>query len=73
MLGERAHDAVGIGTAVGPDADDSVHLLHTTHIPDDVWNEVMKIRQDIVDGKLKVEPIFDAQQVRALMTSVAAK
>jgi len=26
MLGERAHDAVGIGTAVGPDADDSVHL-----------------------------------------------
>jgi simple sugar transport system substrate-binding protein len=54
-------------------ADDSVHLLHTTHIPDDVWNEVMKIRQDIVDGKLKVEPIFDAQQVRALMTSVAAK
>src|SRR5215472_9769944 len=50
--------------------DNSVNLLHTKHIPDDVWVEVMKIRQDIVDGKLKVEPIFDAQQVRALMTSV---
>lgn len=54
-------------------ADDSVHLLHTSHIPDDVWNEVMKVRQDIVDGKLKVEPIFDAQKVRPLMTSVQAK
>jgi basic membrane protein A len=54
-------------------ADDSVHLLHTKHIPDDAWNDVMKIRQEIVDGKLKVEPIFDAQKVRALMTSVEAK
>ena len=54
-------------------ADDSVNLLHTKHIPDDVWKDVMKIRQEIVDGKLKVEPIFDAQKVRALMTSVEAK
>ena len=53
--------------------DNSVNLLHTKHIPDDVWAEVMKVRQDIIDGKIKIEPIFDAQKVRALMTSVAAK
>jgi basic membrane protein A len=53
-------------------ADDSVRLLHTKHIPDKVWTEVGAVRQQIIDGKLKVEPIFDAAQVRALMNSVAA-
>ena len=54
-------------------ADDSVNLLHTKHIPDDVWADVMKVRDDIVSGKTKIEPIFDAQKVRALMTSVSAQ
>ncbi len=53
-------------------ADDSVRLLHTKHIPDGVWNEVAAVRQQIIDGKLKIEPIFDAARVRALMNSVAA-
>ena len=52
-------------------ADDSVHLLHSKHIPDKVWSEVDAVRNQIIDGKLKVEPIFDAVQVRALMNSVA--
>ena len=30
------------------------------------------VRQQIIDGRLKIEPIFDAVKVRALMTSVAA-
>ena len=53
-------------------ADDSVRLLHSKHIPDKVWSEVDAVRTQIIDGKLKIEPIFDAVRVRALMNSVAA-
>lgn len=53
-------------------ADDSVRLLQTNHIPADVWTKVMAVRGDIVSGKIKLEPVFDAQAVRALMTSVDA-
>ena len=53
-------------------ADDSVHLLHTKHIPDAVWNEIEAGRRQIVDGKLKIVPSWDSVKVRALMTSVAA-
>jgi len=51
-------------------ADDSVKLLHTKHIPDNVWSDVSAVRQQIVDGKLKIEPVWEAEKVRALMTSV---
>jgi len=54
-------------------ADDSVRLLKTKHIPDDVWASLMKVRDDIVKGSVKVAEISDAQKVRALMTSVDAK
>ena len=53
-------------------ADESVRLLHSKHIPDKVWAEVDAVRTQIIDGKLKVAPIFDAVGVRALMNSVAA-
>lgn len=53
-------------------ADDSVHLLHTKHIPDAIWTEIESKRQQIVTGKLKIVPIWDAVKVRALMTSVTA-
>jgi basic membrane protein A and related proteins len=53
-------------------ADDSVRLLHSKHIPDKTWSEVEAVRKQIIDGTLKIEPIFDAVKVRALMTSVAA-
>ena len=33
----------------------------------------MDLRKDIIAGKIKLEPIFDAQKVRALVTSVDAK
>jgi basic membrane protein A len=49
-----------------------VRLLHTTRIPDKVWTEVAAVRQQIIDGRLKIEPTFDAAKVRALMNSVAA-
>jgi simple sugar transport system substrate-binding protein len=51
-------------------ADDSVTLLHSKHIPDNVWTDVSAIRQQIVDGKMKIEPVWEAEKVRALMSSV---
>ena len=52
-------------------ADNSVRLLKTPQIPDDVWAEVMALRDDIIGGEIKVEPMFDARRrCRALMTGV---
>ncbi len=52
-------------------ADDSVHLLKTSQIPDKIWTELQAIRDDIVSGKVKVEPHFDAAAVHAMVTEVA--
>jgi basic membrane protein A len=53
-------------------ADDSVRLLQTKHIPGDIWGELMQVRQQIIDGSVTVAEVYDAQDVRALMTSVEA-
>jgi simple sugar transport system substrate-binding protein len=59
------HYAIGL-------ADDSVRLLRTPQIPDAVWSEITELRGKILSGEIKVEPVFDAQKVRALMTDVEA-
>lgn len=51
-------------------ADDSVALLKTKQIPDDVWAQIQAIRKDIIDGKIKVEPKFDAAAVHALVSEL---
>jgi len=51
-------------------ADDSVKLLKTPDITDAVWGEIEAIRGDIVSGKLKVEPIWDAAKVHELVNTV---
>lgn len=51
-------------------ADGSVKLLKTSHIPDDVWTQIEALRQDIVDGKIKVTPHFDADSVHKLVTQL---
>jgi len=50
--------------------DDSVKLLKTPQIPDDVWAAIQAIREDIVSGKITVDPIYEATAVRALMTNI---
>jgi simple sugar transport system substrate-binding protein len=68
MVEDLKADTFGTkGYAIGL-ADDSVKLLKSKYIPDDVWAELMKTRDDIIGGSLKVEPIWDAVAVRALMT-----
>ena len=51
-------------------ADDSVQLLRTAHIPDDVWNGLMETRTAIVSGAVEVPEIYEAEDVRAMMSSV---
>jgi basic membrane protein A len=53
-------------------SDDSVRLLHSKYIPDNVWSDIETVRTQIIGGKLKVDAIWDAVTVRAMMTSVAA-
>lgn len=53
-------------------ADNSVKLLKTDQIPEDVWGDVQKIRDQMIAGEIKVEPVFEATAVRALMTDVSA-
>jgi len=53
-------------------ADNSVALLKTKHIPDDVWASLQDLRQQIIDGKIQVPEVTDAQAVRAMMTTVSA-
>lgn len=49
-------------------ADGSVALLKSPQIPDDVWDEVMVVKDQIVSGDLTIEPKFDAESVHALVT-----
>jgi simple sugar transport system substrate-binding protein len=53
-------------------ADDSVRLLKTDLVPDDVWEEIQEIRGQIVAGDVTIEPVFEATAVRGLMTDVTA-
>jgi simple sugar transport system substrate-binding protein len=52
--------------------DDSVRLLHSKYIPNSLWAELEGVRRQIIDGRIRIDPLFDAVQVRALMSSVAA-
>ena len=51
---------------------DSVQILKTDHLPADAWSELMAMRDQIIDGSIEVDVIFDAQDVRALMNKVDA-
>ena len=51
-------------------SDNSVRLLKTPHIPDNLWSEMMGLRDQIISGSVEVDMITDAQAVRKLMTSV---
>lgn len=51
-------------------ADESLHLLKSEHIPEDLWVELMETRDAIIAGEVEVRPIFDAAAVRELMTAV---
>ena len=47
-------------------------LFKTDQFPDDVWAEIQKVREQMISGEIKIEPVFEATAVRALMTDVSA-
>jgi len=49
-------------------ADDSVKLLKTPQVDEAAWTEVMALRDQIISGEIKVEPVFDAAAVREMVT-----
>ena len=53
-------------------ADDSVQLLRTAHISDEVWSGLMDARAGIVAGEIEVPAVWEAADVRAMMSSVEA-
>ncbi len=53
-------------------ANNSVKLIKTSKVPDNVWAEIQALREQIISGEIKVEPAFEATAVRALMTDVSA-
>lgn len=70
MIADLRADAFGTRSYSIGLADGSVELLKTPQIPEDVWAEIMKIREDVVAGRIRVEPEFEAAAVRALMSDV---
>ena len=71
MINDLKADTFGTTSYAIGLADDSVKLLKTPQIPDDVWASVMKLRDEVLSGAIKVDPIFDAAAVRALMSDVS--
>ncbi len=71
MIEDLQNDTFGTKSYAIGLADDSVRLLQTDNIPANVWEQVMAVRQELVDGTLVLEPVFDADGVRSLVTSVA--
>ncbi|MGP1395054.1 MAG: putative B6 ABC transporter substrate-binding protein [Inquilinaceae bacterium] len=50
--------------------DDSVRLLKTPQIPDDIWAEIQALREELISGAISIEPVFEATDVRAMMSDV---
>ena len=71
MIADLKADTFGTKSYAIGLKDDSVKLLKTAAIPEATWTEIQALREEIVSGKIKVEPIFDAAAVRGLMTSVS--
>jgi basic membrane protein A len=51
-------------------SDNSLSLLKTKNVPDDVWAQIDAIKADIISGKIVVEPKYDAESVQKLVKAV---
>lgn len=68
MIEDLKADTFGTKSYAISLADDSVKLLKTPQVDDALWAEIMDMRQQIIDGAITMEPIFDAEAVRAMVT-----
>ena len=72
MIGDVKNDRFGTHNYAIGLKDNSVQLLKTDHIPAPVWNDLMAIRQEIVDGRISVKPSFEAADVHARVNPLPA-
>ena len=49
---------------------DTIKLLRTEHISDDVWAEIMQVRDDIVNGSIEVAQVRDIDKLKAMMSKL---
>ncbi len=70
MIADLRADTFGkTGYSIGL-KDNSVRLLQTPQIPADIWAEISTLRGEIISGAIEVKPIWEASEVRALMSSI---
>ncbi len=50
-------------------ADGSISLLKTSHIPDDVWQKVNQVKEQIIAGKIKIPAQYDAKSLHDLLNA----
>jgi basic membrane protein A and related proteins len=55
------HYAIGL-------ENDSVKLIKSPQMPEDVWAAAMAQREKIISGEITLEPVFNAEEVRALVS-----
>lgn len=70
MIADLKADTFGTRSYAIDLKDGSLTLLKTPQIPADVWADVEGLKADIIAGKIKVEPVFEATDVRAMMSDV---
>jgi simple sugar transport system substrate-binding protein len=68
MIEDLRNDEFGTKSYAISLAGDSVKLLETPQIDEAAWEEVMALQEQIVSGEIEIDPIFDAEEVRALVT-----
>lgn len=68
MIEDLRDDTFGTKSYAISLADDSVRMLRTPQLPDAEWDTMMSQRQQIIDGAIQVDAIFDAEALRALVT-----
>ena len=68
MINDLKADTYGTKSYSISLADGSVRLLKTPQVDAAAWDAVMEIQKQLIDGTLKIEPVFDAEAVRALVT-----
>ena len=68
MIEDLKADTFGTRSYAISVADDSVKLIKTPQVDEAAWEEVMGLRDQIAAGDISIEPVFNAEDVRKLVT-----
>lgn len=68
MIEDLRADTFGTKSYAISLADGSVSLLETPQVDAEAWSAVMEMKDQIISGEIAVDAVFDAEDVRALVT-----